>query len=482
MKDTIFNLYITFGTLPCLYAQMNVFQDSNPSYIWAKNGGEFINKKYYSQNLIKYTKIDGFDDKTFLEKSYKLIEKEIIEIKKSTPNIKFNIYCDDSRIQFILKFIKLLEGSINKTVMISEGNITEYMSRNITEESLEEKKKKWNNFLTSIRTNSLSEEDINKMLAVIDNYSFYLSTLNNYEYLIPNLDLLLKNTLLDKISENMNLFKIDFVKIFNQLSPNVKNEFIKNAINDLELFSMIKTDKNVLIINGTYNFGNEEITAFIYSNLINKVIDDYKDKYTLFYKAHPLFPVDNNLDLREFLKNNNIKVLPEKFPIELVLWRYKNIKIGGFCSSIHSLVSKKQVEFIFGELNGFSKYIFKDNFIKLYNLNLSQDIASLMLKYYYKLSDIFIKSDLYDIDINNIKNDLKVIFEKINICELDNCSFNAELQKIYQKINSLEKTNLLLIDSYKENQLFILKLRKVIKFIFSPIIWIKNLIKIVYKK
>lgn len=41
-KEEVYNLYITFGTLPALYAQINLFYDLNPSYVWVRSGGGSI--------------------------------------------------------------------------------------------------------------------------------------------------------------------------------------------------------------------------------------------------------------------------------------------------------------------------------------------------------------------------------------------------------------------------------------------------------
>ena len=39
--SNIYNVYLTFGTIPSLYAQMNAYIDSNPSAIFARSDGYF---------------------------------------------------------------------------------------------------------------------------------------------------------------------------------------------------------------------------------------------------------------------------------------------------------------------------------------------------------------------------------------------------------------------------------------------------------
>ena len=92
IQNNIYNLYITFGTLPALYSQINVFLDKNPSYIWTRSGGTFISDKHFPNNLKFYKKFDGFNDVDFFDNQYKNIVEKINNIREENTNAHFNIF------------------------------------------------------------------------------------------------------------------------------------------------------------------------------------------------------------------------------------------------------------------------------------------------------------------------------------------------------------------------------------------------------
>ncbi len=415
MKTNVFNIYIAFGTLPSLFSKINIFINNNPSIIFVKNYTEFINEKNYPDNLVEYNIIKSKTDKEFIDKEIYEIRNKLSELYKTNKEMNFHIYCDDSRIQFILKLYSdnELAKRIKKIFIVSEGNITEYMARIVNENYFYDKKEKWSNMIKKVE-NNVNSEELNQEMSTIDNYGYMLSKKENVEYLIPNLKELINNTQLNKYS-NLNLKSINFYKMFQMLPNKLKKDFLESSLIESSILSKLENSKKALIINGTYMFFNQEIMSFIYSDLISKVVDDYGRDFQLYYKAHPLFPASDNPTLRDFLNSNNIIILPEKFPIELLLWNNKKILIGGFCSSIHSLVRKKQVKFIFGDLNGFSKYIYnKKKHDFFYNLSLSQDMAALTLGY-----------DLSR-DIINLNYNVHNI--------------NIKMEELYKKIEKIEKS------------------------------------------
>ncbi len=106
------------------------------------------------------------------------------------------------------------------------------------------------------------------------------------------------------------------------------------------------------------------------------------------YKAHPLSSINENPSLLKYFDERDIEVIPNKIPIELVLWEYKNIDVGGFSSSIVSLIDPKRVKFIFGQHLGYSELLFdKDHSIPTYNVLVSGNIAVHLLASHYNLEN-----------------------------------------------------------------------------------------------
>lgn len=362
--------YITFGTIPALYAETKIFLDKAPSYLFVRSKGNFDSKVVQNLEYVKsYYEFSGTDI-DYICNQYHVIYQEIRKIKKNDNNAKFIVYIDDSRVQYMLKpFLKAnaLED-IKKIVMISEGNISEQMFSNLNEDDEEKTAKKWSDLICDYNNDD--------KLVKIDNYAFWLSTQKNVYYYLPYYKLLNNKNISIEYKNKMNLYNLDIEKLYNKLNKNQKKYIYKNL--DLK----IDKAKKYLIIIGTYDFGSKELTDIVYQNLIDQATNDYKD-YKILYKAHPLFPVEKNQNFNEYLLDKNIEILPNKLPLEIVLWENKNIMVGGFASSINSLIEPSRTKFFFGDMIGYAKILYKNSRLKpkSYNVIVSQTLASNLIKY-----------------------------------------------------------------------------------------------------
>lgn len=423
----IYNLYITFGTIPALYAQINVFLDKNPSYLWVRSGGHFdVNKLDVIDNLKYYHKFEGYD-MNFIKEQYKDVLNKIFEIKRNDSNAKFNIYTDDSRVQFSLKPIILsdINNDIEKIVMISEGNISQYMYDDIKKDDKTYQKSQWKKLINGIKEGN-NDEDLLK----IENYCFWLSTKKNVEYLIPHINLLYNKNVSNEYKKEMNLKNFNIEKLYAKLP----NKYKKNIFGDVMI--ELNHNDNYIIIVGTYDFGSKHLTAIIYENLLDQMLRDYGKDYRFMFKAHPLFPVSDNKWLEDYLNSHSIIIIPEKIPLEPLLWDNKNLLIGGFCSTINSMINPSRTKFFFGEKIGFSELLDKNNLFNArnYNVLISQKLASGILNIYYE--NVSIKQAL-ESEINVLQKNYNVILNEKN--ELSERVRKLE-QKI-KKIDEIEKNN-----------------------------------------
>lgn len=166
---------------------------------------------------------------------------------------------------------------------------------------------------------------------------------------------------------------------------------------------------------------------------------DVKEKYTIFYKPHPLFPVIKDSDFEKYLLNSNINILPAKMPLEVILWQNKNLYITGFSSSINSLVEPKRTISFFGDRIGFSKLLDAEGIFKakIYQIEISQEIATGLIKDYVNsnsaIDNLTRKNEELLHNINTIKDEIENL--KNEIIKINNISF--ELSKIERKIKIL---------------------------------------------
>jgi len=153
--------------------------------------------------------------------------------------------------------------------------------------------------------------------------------------------------------------KVSPVDILESLSPTHKEAFfeavLNNTANKIEgqpatreiLDSMLlNTDKPPLIISGA-NLGAAAINYFGHGpnhfpeTIVGQIIEDFGDDYTLLFKPHPSFTADNAK-----LAAKGIASLPAQLPMEVLLWAYPGVSIGGYNSSLYlSVRDAGQVKF-----------------------------------------------------------------------------------------------------------------------------------------
>lgn len=367
MKD-IFNIYLTFGTVPSLYSQINMFLDKTPSYVFVRSSGNFDSKAVKNlKHVKKYYQLPLYDDVIYFEEEYKKVKDCIIESKKTNPKAKFKVYIDDSRAQFYLKpFLDAgAMDDIEKIVLLSEGNASKFLFYNLSNDDEKKSLEKWNYLIENYKNTEIIKK--------IDNYPYWLSTQKNAQYLLPYHKLFINNNIPKEYREKMHLADFPIEKMFNSLSIEQKKYFF-----DFDSLNIDKKQKYLIII-GTLDFGEKEITTAIIENLVDQILEDYKG-YKLMYKSHPLASVEDNPSLLDYMQKHQIEIIPNKIPLEIVLWEYKNIDIGGFSSSIVSLIDRERIKFVFGQNLGYSEIIFnKDNPLKCYNVLVSQNIAYRLL-------------------------------------------------------------------------------------------------------
>lgn len=366
--------YLTFGTVPSLFSEMNIFLNKTPSYIFVRSGGKFDSSCIKDlKHVLFYHKFTG-GDTSYIEDQYNIVKEKIIEAKRNNQNVKFIIYIDDSRVQYYLKPFKEANAldDIIEINILSEGNASKFMYYKLNQDDEIECEKRWNN---------LVEKGTDEDLVRIDNFAYYLSTKDKYKYLLPCFEHFNNQNVSKEYRNKMKLEKFPVEEMYG----NLKTEQ-KKYIYD---FSELKIDrkKKYLVIIGTLDFGGLETNTGVLENLIDQMYFDYQD-YKLLYKAHPLSRVEDNETLMKYLKEKNIEIIPNKIPLEILLWEYKNIDIGGFSSSIVSLIEPSRVKFVFGQNLGYADILFDEkNPLKAYNLLVSQNLACRILAEHNKMME-----------------------------------------------------------------------------------------------
>lgn len=214
-----------------------------------------------------------------------------------------------------------------------------------------------NNFqdaLNKARSNQCTEDNSLEYLKEVGkqycdrDYVLINSLRENVDYYLQFPELIeFKDKKVEKKLKKANMHKIDAKQQYNDLTDEQKNMFFKIVNLDKNTFDkeyFTSDNEKYLIITGTTPINGRYLKG-IYQRMLKKVVEEYKNEYTIFYKPHPR-AIPEGKD-EEYLKELGIKILPGKMPMEAILFVYDNIKLGGFASSLYMSANKGDTLFFF---------------------------------------------------------------------------------------------------------------------------------------
>lgn len=403
-----YDFYVTLGTMPTLYATLTAYQNKNPNtYMWFFRGNTI--SKEYSADYIHYfstqSETNANSDINYLE-----IRNKVKEILANDPKSRFNLYCDDLRVQFILDIFVAagVEFEDLQVTLLSDGTGTYSNYGTITEDEYIAQKTTWKNYLEDYINN---REDNDKYTKFAENFdsqamdlqylSFYVSTFSNVRYWIQHPDYLVNENSDTMATEryNMNIIKKDPKAIYNSLDEETNLAYqrvvLANALvgsdtlttleDAVEYFdnNLKNRDKEVVLILGS----SDNTLSTNQKSYLDQTIEyytptldgsdstrvNYKGKsysittgvttlnidgteFTigevgvyLFFKGHPNYPAND--ELTEYFNNKNIIILPHRTPVETLFWMY-DVYCGGYSSTSFLSTSETQTEFFYGTLTG----------------------------------------------------------------------------------------------------------------------------------
>lgn len=403
-----YDFYLTLGTMPTLYATLNAYQNKNPNtYMWFYRGNTI--SKQYSASYIHY-----FDSQSATNANsatdYMEIRNKVSDIFSKNPSAKFNLYCDDLRVRFVLDIFVAAGVDFDdlSITLLSDGTGTYTNYANITEDEYTSQPSQWASYVQDYVDNrgnknysKFNMSNKNGEQAVeLQSYAFYLSTFSNVSYWVQHPDFLIneKSTTLNTQRYNMNIVKKDPKAIYNSLDATTKNEYqqvvLANALVDSTTLSTLQEaqtyfdsklsnrNKEVVLILGTSHNGLEHNKNYIDQTIAfytptldaedNTKVNFKGKQYTisagdttvsvdgkaytigelsvyLFFKGHPAYPA--NAELLSYFSTNNIEVLPHRTPVETLFWMY-DVKVGGYNSTSFLSCEQGQVEFFFSQPSG----------------------------------------------------------------------------------------------------------------------------------
>lgn len=165
--------------------------------------------------------------------------------------------------------------------------------------------------------------------------------------------------------DKAHLEKIQPEKIYGTLSDEQREKFLKICNLDKTTFDKeyFSEDGKYLIITGTSPVsGSLGESEFI--TVLDSIRAQYPD-YNILFKPHPVAVPSETYyaDVFDYFKENSIKILPGRLPMEVLSWVYNDVHLGGFDSSLFMSVPQGNVDFFIAEskdkLSALSKQMYE---------------------------------------------------------------------------------------------------------------------------
>lgn len=359
-----YDIIATYATLPTLFAAMNYVTNDNEKFVWFGRSGTL------STNLLEA------DPHTTLSKyiadTTKLATSVVQEIKawafeklKADPDAHFRLYVDDFR--HWIEITTLAEMGLNDdrydVYYCSDGTYQYYKAYSfkngplsVYENAATQREEMLQSARHNVYAEDLNDEYMNNgestKMDFHDDYMIvgaYEKENIHYwaqypEYMKSsdvNIQAIFYNAIEKKLPELM----------FKSMTAEQQKLLMNLALDSYgytmetfeEAFFSQTNGKQYLIITGS---SKDETTTFKY---VDEVLKKYSaEDYNIYFKPHPSYmPTGGYLD--GFEKTRNIRVLPGKLPMELILFTHPESWVGGFNSSLYMSGVKGHTLFFFAD-------------------------------------------------------------------------------------------------------------------------------------
>ena len=370
-KRNEYDLYCINATYPLFLVSMDIINNKdNEGILWFSRYGTLnIDKiKQINPNIILSEYLNEETGKRDFDRVNDEMADYVKDVLKKDKNAYFKLYIDDFLYWFEYPIFEELGISEDKyeVIMYSDGTLSYTAKYGIMQENaydfynrekdrykkaLYEAKKGMYQFqkLKYLRPSEEGDKT-EKLASEYDSNYILLATLrDNVTYYLQYPELLTyQDNRVKKEMEKANIKKMSAEEKYKSLSE--ENKKLLNEILYLDKKYMDKEyfgeDKEKLVITGANPFyGKYKKEKF--EEILKYVYKEYGEKYQLLYKPQPKAKPDE--EQTKILERYNIKILPEKLPMEAIMFIYDNIKLGGFPSTLYMSTSNSDTLFFFEE-------------------------------------------------------------------------------------------------------------------------------------
>lgn len=345
--------YVTFGTMPTLYAGLHLLSHDKPSYVFYQRSQTFDPALFPARAHVT-TAADRSANATEMEMEEMALDmkRRILEINSADPTAVFGLWVDDLRCRIGYDWFvgQGIDSARVKVSMLSDGtgtynNFSTYFGDAATAEQ------NWNDYAAEVDAldwNHSGRYPETRVLPQFESYTwpYYLSTRPDYRLVLQNASLLESSCAF--ISEKLTEMKTESIQPYEMLSTlpeAAKQEFYKMAGFDYDKFAALfdqSSNKNLIII-GTSHASSE--SADEQRRYVARIVEQYGAAYDIFFKPHPADT--SSADYQTAFPG--LTLLPGQMPFEIFVWSLMDRvdMIGGYPSTVFLSVPVDKVRFIF---------------------------------------------------------------------------------------------------------------------------------------
>ncbi len=352
-NEAEYAFYVTFGTMPTLYAGLYMLTHDTPSWVFYERTKTFKPAEFpaYASVAIPAdpTKNASNADMVRMAAAFK---RQILKINSEDPTAVFALYVDDLRCQLGYRWFveQGIDPSRVKVTLLSDGTAT------------------YNNYKTYFGNPATAEQNWNSYAAEVDaldwnhggrypetripagfnsyTWAFYMATRPDYRLVLQNRSLIEGSPAFDATHlPQIHFEEVHPYELLSSLSAEQRSRFLRMADFDATTFSaqFDASPKPNLVIIGTNpdgDGGKAQQRAYV-----AQVVERYGDRYDLFFKPHPVDTSSADYPTRF----PGMTLLPGQMPFEIFVWVLldKIDLIGGYASTSFIATPLQKVGFLF---------------------------------------------------------------------------------------------------------------------------------------
>ena len=352
--ETDYNFYVTFGTLPTLYAGLYLLSADKPSWVFYGRSQTFDPAAFPAcATVLRAADPAANATDADIDRVAADLRRRIREIDNSDPTATFGLYVDDlrCRIGYDWFVAQGIDPSRVKVSLLSDGTATynnfyDYFGDPATA------RENWERYAAEVE--ALDWDHGGRFpasragMADLDSptWAYALATRPGYRLVLQDEALLVprEGFLAEKIAQ-METESVQPYAMLSALPQSARQQFYRMAGFDYDRFAALfdRSDKKNLVVIGTsHSSAASEQTQRDY---VARIVERYGAGYDIFFKPHPADTSSRSYET-DF---PGLTLLPGQMPFEIFVWSLldKVDAIGGYPSTVYLTVPVDKVRFLF---------------------------------------------------------------------------------------------------------------------------------------